>query len=145
MKSFLIFFQLIFFSIYSYAFISDPVPDSTSVSNDESEIIFIRNTGTDFWLVPYKTFINDELVCKINHRKYFRHKVAPGTYNFAVQFSGKKRKGKTSRRNIEVLPRKKHFILIIYMQGIWTSEIDAIEINEETAMTYLKGMKKDKD
>ena len=144
MKSVLLLFQLLFFSISSYAFISDPVPDSTSVSNDESEIIFIRNTGIDFWLIPYKTFINDELVCKINHRKYFRHKVEPGMYNFAVQFTGKKRKNKTTVRNLEVLPGKTHFILITQKQEFFTYEINAVEINEETALTFLKGMKKDK-
>jgi hypothetical protein len=144
MKSVLILFQLLLFSISSYAFISNPVPDSTSVSNDESEIIFIRNTGIDFWLIPYKTFINDELVCKINHRKYFRHKVAPGMHNFAVQFSSKKRKNTTAVRNIEVLPGKKHYILIIQKQEFLTYKIDAVEINEETALTYLKDMEKDK-
>ena len=144
MKSFLVLCQLLVFSSLSFAFTSDSVSDSTLVSNDESEIIFIRNTGTDFWLFPFKTFINDELVCNINHRKYYRHKVAPGKHSFAVQFSAKKRKDKTTVRNIEVLPGKKHFILINQKTGVFVNQLEAVEINEETAMTYLKHMKRDK-
>ena len=110
---------------------------------EKGEIIFIRKTGIAGWAIPFKTFINEDLVCKINNKRFSKHEVEAGSYLCTAQFYGKKRNIKRENASIEVRAGEKKYVLLQMDYGLFYNSLSTIEIPEKTALKIISEIKED--
>lgn len=127
-------FALIFFLGAPHAF-------SQSKSG---KVYFIRSTGLAGSAGPFTAFIDDQLVCKLNNKRYSIHEVAAGEHNFSVQFTGKKSKEKAERITIEVEAGKTYYIQLIFQAGMLKNNVYCQEVTASSAKTVLSACEEDK-
>src|SRR5690348_4737605 len=60
-------------------------------------VYFLRSTGWNMSAGPFPAFIDGELACKLNNKRYSIHQLPEGMHEFSVQFMGKKSKEKIER------------------------------------------------
>lgn len=56
--------------------------------SDKATVYLLRSVGPDQY-VPYFTYLDSTLLCKLGNGKYSVHEVAPGEYKFHAQYKGK--------------------------------------------------------
>ena len=57
---------------------------------ETGKICFLRSTGMRGAAVSFKTFIDGNLYCKLNNKRYSVHEVPVGKHDIFVQFRGLK-------------------------------------------------------
>ncbi len=143
------FFLALFSSLFLYSFAQPqeffPSQKVKTHEVDKGEIIFIRKTGIVGWAIPFKTFINDDLVCKINNKRFSKHKVEAGSYLCTAQFYGKKRNEKREHAHIEVKAGEKKYIILQMNYGFFYNTLSPIEIPEKAALQLISEIKEDRN
>ena len=115
-----------------------------TVSTETGTICFIRKTGFYGSAAAFKTFIDEEFVCKLNNKRYSMHEVAPGSHIVSVQFGGKKSKEKAEKFQIDVEPGKVTYVQIVLETGAFVNNIYCEEVTEKTALRKMESLKVDK-
>jgi len=139
---FLAFVCLSFFSLQAQPSISE---ESIQIEKEtKGEIIFIRDTGISGSAIAFRAFIDENLVSKINNKRFTKHTVEAGIHEFSTQFYGKKNKAKTLTSKINVEAGKTHYVLLVNKMGFWISKLYAVEITEASAKPWLGKIKEDK-
>ena len=108
-------------------------------NNAPSKIYFIRKAGS-MVISAYKTFIDEELVCRLKSNNYSIHEVSPGKHIFSVQISGTKYKESPHRVEMITEPGKSYYFLILLEGSGITNDLNCLEITENAAkkeMRYL--------
>lgn len=106
-------------------------------------VYFMRSTGFQGSAQGFTTFIDDQVVCKLNNKRYSIHQVTPGTHRFSVQFAGKNSKEKAERIEIEIEPGKIYYIQLIFQTGILKNNLYCQEVTKSSALTMLDKLKED--
>jgi hypothetical protein len=75
-------------------------------SPKKGKIYFLRSTGLVGSAGAFKTYIDGELVCKLNNKKYSIHNVTIGKHECFVLFGGLKLNEKAEKCEIQVEPDK---------------------------------------
>lgn len=78
-------------------------------------------------------FINDQLLCKLNNKKYSTHDVTPGLYSFHAQWGGNKRRGDV-RGDIEINIEegKTYYIKFNMVAKAFNGYVGLLEVTEST-------------
>lgn len=118
---------------------------STTNSDSKAIIYFIRSTGFNGSLAAFTAFIDKQLVCKLNNKKYSIHQVEPGAHIFTVQFAGKVAKEKAEPITINVEAGKTYYIQMIFQAGFLVNNLYCQEVTESSAKTILLGLSQDDD
>lgn len=121
-----------------FAFILFCLVNFSSASAQESgKVYFIRSTGFQGSAVPFTAFIDQQLVCKLNNKKYSIHDVAPGEHVFTVQFAGKTAKEKAEPIKINIEAGKTYYIQMVFQTGYLKNNLYCQEVTEGSANTVL--------
>jgi hypothetical protein len=142
MKSITFFLLLTLFPVFCFA---QPKADESKITPEQGEIIFIRNSGLAGSLPPFSAFIDTDLACKINNKRYSKHVVAAGKHEFSAQYYGKKCKSKTVRTTVNVAPGEKKYVLIFQDYGWIAAKLYTVEVSEASANVLLAKMKEDRN
>ncbi|MCF8318863.1 MAG: DUF2846 domain-containing protein [Sphingobacteriaceae bacterium] len=110
----------------------------TSASAQESaKVYFIRSTGFQGSAVAFTAFIDQQLVCKLNNKKYSVHDVRPGEHVFTVQFAGKSAKERAEPIKINVEAGKTYYVQMVFQTGYLKNNLYCQEVTESSAKTVL--------
>ena len=122
---------------------------SLSVNAQETEnketgkIYFLRSTGLVGFYAPFKTYIDGDLVCKLDNKKYSIHEVSAGNHECYVIFGGLKLNEKAEKCKIKVESDKITYVQFFLENGSLNFRIYGEEITEEKAKEKIKKMKED--
>jgi len=109
-----------------------------SYSQDKSaKVYFIRSTGFQGSAAAFTAFIDHQLVCKLNNKKFSIHLTEPGEHSFAVQFAGKQAKAKAEQITINVEAGKTYYIQMVFQTGVLKNNLYCQEVTENSAKTVL--------
>ncbi|ULC58847.1 DUF2846 domain-containing protein [Flaviramulus sp. BrNp1-15] len=106
-------------------------------------ICFIRSTGFAGSATAFKTFIDDEFVCKLNNKRYSFHEVPAGSHFCSVQFGGKKSKEKAEKFEVEVQPGNITYVQLVFETGVLINNVYCEEVTENTAKSKMEKLKED--
>ncbi len=134
-KGFWWFFTLALFSFVTGS--SQDLPEN-SVDANFGLVYFIRGKGNSGSATAFSALIDDELVCKLNNRRYSMHQVTPGNHQFKAQFGGKKGKEKAEIAEIEVEAGKTYYIQMTMQMSFWVNDLTPVEITRNTALRLVK-------
>lgn len=116
---------------------------TTLAQDKKGKVYFIRSTGFQGSAVPFTAFIDKELVCKLNNKKFSIHEVEPGEHSFAVQFAGKDAKEKAEKITIDVEGGKTYYIQMVFQTGLIKNNLYCQEVTENSAKTVLVNCEED--
>ena len=109
----------------------------TATAQDTGKVYFIRSTGFQGSAVAFTAFVDGELVCKLNNKKYSIHDVNVGEHTFTVQFAGKNAKAKAEPIKINIEAGKAYYIQMIFEAGIVINNLYCLEIDENSAKNLI--------
>jgi len=109
----------------------------TATAQDKGKVYFIRSTGFQGSAVAFTAFVDKELVCKLNNKKYSIHDVSPGEHIFTVQFAGKNAKAKAEPIKINIEAGKTYYIQMVFQTGLLKNNLYCQEVTENSAKTVL--------
>jgi hypothetical protein len=112
-------------------------------AQEKAKIYFIRSTGFQGSAVAFTAFIDKQLVCKLNNKRYSVHEVEPGEHVFTVQFAGKEAKSKAEPISINVEAGKKYYIQMVFQTGALKNNLYCQEVTENSAKTILEKCEED--
>lgn len=117
--------------------------NSNLLQEDKATVYFIRSTGFAGSASAFTAFIDKELVCKLNNKKYSIHEVQPGEHSFTVQFAGKKAKKKAEPILINLEAGKIYYIQMVFQSGAFKNNLYCQEVTENSAKTILVDCEED--
>ena len=107
------------------------------------KVYFIRSTGFQGSAAAFTAFIDANLVCKLNNKRYSIHEVPAGTHTFTVQFGGKKSKEKAEPITIDVKENQTYYIQMVFQTGVLKNNLYCQEVTENSANTVLAQCEED--
>lgn len=110
---------------------------SSASAQESAKVYFIRSTGFQGSAVAFTAFIDQQLVCKLNNKKYSVHDVTPGEHVFTVQFAGKSAKEKAEPIKINVEAGKTYYVQMVFQTGYFKNNLYCQEVTESSAKTVL--------
>ncbi len=110
-----------------------------------AKVYFIRSTGFNGSAVAFTTFIDDQLVCKLNNKRFSVHELVPGKHTFSVQFAGKTSKEKAERITIDVEAGKTYYVQLIFQPGAFKNNLYCQEVTQNSVEAILKSCQEDKE
>ena len=90
---------------------------NTQAQSNDVTFYFMRYTGYQGSAISFTTFMDGQLVCKLNNKSFSTHKTTPGKHTFAVQFAGKEAKEKAELITIDMEGGKTYYIQLILQNG----------------------------
>lgn len=114
-----------------------------SWGQETGQIYFIRSTGFQGSLTAFTAFIDGELACKLNNKKYSIHDVVPGEHQITVQFAGKKSKAKAEPITINVKAKKTYYVQMVFQSGAFVNNLYCQEVTENSAQAVLPDLVED--
>src|SRR5918993_592753 len=96
---------------------------SASIASNSAKIVFMRSTGFSGSATAFTTFIDDQLVCRLNNKRFSTHSIAAGEHTFSVQFAGKDSKEKAERIKINMESGKTYYIQLVFQTGLLINNI----------------------
>ena len=112
---------------------------------ETGKICFIRSTGFAGSASAFKTFIDDEFVCKLNNKRYSFHEVPVGTHSCSVQFGGKKSKEKAEKFEVEVRQGDITYVQLVFETGAFVNNIYSEAVTKNTAQHKMNDLQEDTD
>jgi hypothetical protein len=114
-------------------------------SNEDKygKVYFIRSTGFQGSAVAFTAFIDKQLVCKLNNKKFSIHKVKVGEHTFSVQFAGKNAKEKAEIIKINIEEGKTYYIQMVLQSGLLVNNLYCQEVTENSSKTVLSNCVED--
>ncbi|GGK19704.1 hypothetical protein GCM10007962_12220 [Yeosuana aromativorans] len=112
-------------------------------ASETGKICFIRSTGFQGSASAFKTFIDEQFVCKLNNKRFSYHEVTPGIHRCSVQFGGKKSKDKAEKFEVDVKPGKTTYVQLVFETGILINNVYCEEVTENTAVQKMSQLKED--
>ena len=107
------------------------------------KVCFMRSTGFKGSAVPFNTFIDQQMVCRLNNKKFSVHNIEVGEHTFAVQFSGKTAKKEAETIKINIEEGKTYYIQLIYQTGFLYDNVLCQEVTENSAKVILTDCSED--
>lgn len=108
-----------------------------------AKIIFIRSTGYAGSAAAFTTFIDDQVVCRLNNKRFSTHAVPAGDHTVSVQFAGKNSKEKAERITINVEEGKTYYVQLIFQPGMFINNLYCQEVTANSANLLLPKLKED--
>ncbi|MFD0837049.1 hypothetical protein ACFQ0I_14810 [Mariniflexile aquimaris] len=135
---------LVLFTLVCFGFaLNLNAQESEAETQEMGKICFIRSTGFAGSAAAFKTFIDDEFVCKLNNKKYSFHDVKIGKHTCSVQFGGKKSKEKAEKFEVDVKPGVITYVQLVFETGAFVNNVYCEEITENTATNKMQTLEED--
>lgn len=118
---------------------------SVCMAQSETATLYLVREGMfEGSAVPCSIFKDEELLCKLNNKRYSVHEIAPGSYTFHVQWNGKK-PGNDKRGDIMVTLEagKTYYIKFNPVAKAFNGYVGLIEVTENTFKTIQPLLKPD--
>ncbi len=115
----------------------------TPVNSNKAKLVFIRTTGYQGFAFPFPAFIDDNLVCRLNNKKFSVHEVAVGEHTVSVQFGGEKSKRKAERVKIAMEAGKTYYVQMVFQSGAFVNNLYCQEVTENSAKPIMADLKED--
>jgi hypothetical protein len=131
--------------IAASAFSQTTVAASGTAAGATAKVIFMRSTGGQGALIPFSTFIDDKLVCRLNNKHFSTHAVPAGTHTVSVQVGGKEGSDKTEHITINAEAGKTYYIQMVSKVGLLINNLSCKEVTEDAANKVLPKLKEDAD
>lgn len=111
---------------------------------ETAKVYLIREGMHEGSAVPCSIFKDEELLCKLNNKRYSIHEVAPGTYTFHTQWNGNK-PNRDKRGDIQVTLEagKTYYIKFNSVAKAFNGYVGLIEVTENTFKTVEPQLKVD--
>lgn len=119
------------------------ISSQVTLAQETGKVYFLRSTGFQGSAAAFTAFIDGELACKLNNKKYSIHEVTPGEHKFTVQFAGKKSKEKAEPIVIDVEAGKTYYIQMVFQTGAFVNNLYCQEVTESSADTIMPTLKED--
>jgi Protein of unknown function (DUF2846) len=116
----------------------------TDSAKQSGKVYFLRSTGYNGSAAGFTVFIDDEVVCKLNNKRFSIHDVPAGTHTFSSQFAGKTSKEKAERIEIKIEAGKTYYIQLIFQGGLFVNNLYCQEVTESSAKTMMNKLTEDK-
>ena len=110
---------------------------------ETGKIYFLRSTGFAGSAQAFKTFIDEQFVCKLNNKRYSIHEVPVGKHKCSVQFGGKESKEGAEKFEVQVEAGKITYVELVFETGFWINNIYCEEITENSAKQKISKMSED--
>ena len=117
--------------------------ESETVNAENGKICFIRSTGFVGSAQAFKTFIDEQFVCKLNNKRYSFHEVPAGIHRCSVQFGGKKSKEKAEKFEVDVKPGEITYVQLVFETGVLINNVYCEEVTENTAKSKMENLEED--
>ena len=133
----------------TYMFVSLGLTFSLNAQESEigtletGKICFIRSTGFAGSAQAFKTFIDEQFVCKLNNKKYSYHEVSVGKHTCSVQFGGKKSKEKAEKFEVDIKPGQITYVQLVFETGVFVNNVYCEEVTQNTAENKIKDLMED--
>ena len=134
---------ILVFTLFLASFSSSAQEDTTVNTTQTGTICFIRSTGFVGSASAFKTFIDEQFVCKLNNKKYSYHEVPVGMHQCSVQFGGKKSKEKAEKFEVEVTAGKITYVQVVFETGAFINNVYCEEVTENTAARKMENLQED--
>jgi hypothetical protein len=135
--------KLILVSIFLLTVTSSAVAQTSDTVTSKSKVYFLRNTGYIGSAAAFKTFIDDQFLCRLNNKRYTVHEVPSGKHTFSVQFGGTTLKEKAERFELTLEPGKIYYLRVVFKNGAFVNNVYCEEITENTAKNEIALLKAD--
>jgi hypothetical protein len=112
-------------------------------TEETGKICFIRSTGFAGSASAFKTFIDEEFVCKLNNKRFSFHEASVGTHSCSVQFGGKKSKEKAEKFEVEVKAGEITYVQLVFETGAFVNNVYCEEVTKNTAENKMKDLQED--
>ncbi|MCR9101816.1 MAG: DUF2846 domain-containing protein [bacterium] len=116
---------------------------STFYAQETGTIYLMRKTGISGTVSAFNAFIDGELVCRLNNKKFSVHEVPAGEHIITVQFSGKNAKDKAEPITVMVKPGQPVFVQMVLEARVVINNLYCLEITESSARPILRKLKED--
>ncbi len=106
---------------------------SALAQSGTARVYLIREGMYEGSAVSCSIFKDEELLCKLNNKRYSVHDIAPGKYTFHAQWSGNK-PGKDSRGDVVVTLEegKTYYLKFNSVSRAFNGYVGMIEVTENT-------------
>lgn len=116
---------------------------TTIYAQDTGTVYLMRKTGISGTATAFTAFIDGELVCRLNNKRYSLHEVPVGEHTITVQFGGKKAKDKAEPITVIVKPGEPTFIQMVMEVRAFINNLYCQEVTEGSARPVLRQLKED--
>lgn len=109
-----------------------------------AKVVLIREGMHEGSAVSCSIFMNEELLCKLNNKRYSLHEVAPGQYTFHTQWGGNKpNRDKRGDLVVTLEEGKSYYIKFNSVAKAINGYVGLIEVTENTFKTVEPQLKLD--
>lgn len=109
-----------------------------------AKLVLIREGMHEGSAVACSIFKNEELLCKLNNKRYSLHDVEPGQYTFHTQWGGKKpNRDKRGDLVVTLEAGKTYYIKFNPVAKAFNGYVGLIEVTENTFKTLEPQLKLD--
>lgn len=115
----------------------------SSMAQEKGTVYFMRSTGFQGSATAFTAFIDGELACKLNNKRFSVHEVEPGEHQFTVQFAGKAAKEKAEPITINIEAGKTYYVQMVFQTGAFVNNLYCQEVTESSAKPVMDTLKED--
>ena len=115
--------------------------DSDAFFNPYGKVYLMRSTGFEGSGLAYRTFIDGQIVCKLNNNKYSIHEVTAGEHYLSVQFYGKNSNKGAKKLLITVESGETYYFEVLH--GNMDQYPYLEQLIENTAFIRMRRLKED--
>lgn len=90
---------------------------------ETGQVYFIRSTNSVGSMVPYKVYIDDQLVCNLKNKRYSMHNIAAGEHTVAIANTGLSKHTKSRPLKINVVADKSNYLVVINASDVYLQEV----------------------
>jgi hypothetical protein len=112
-----------------------------------AKVYLLRRSVSSGIFESVKTFMDGNLICRLNNRRYSLHEVPAGTHTFTVQNSGEKPKKSAEAEAITIVMEagKTYYVTTQWERNPWTGMINIYpqEITPNSASVIMGSLKED--
>jgi hypothetical protein len=132
-----------YFFLFAFHFMFCMYSDGQTNS---AKIILIREGMHEGSAAASSIFMNDELLCKLNNKKFSIHNVSPGRYSFHAQWGGSKRRGdKRGDIEIDIEDGKTYYLKFNMVSKAFNGYVGLIDVTEATFNKLKDELKLDEE
>jgi hypothetical protein len=109
--------------------------------SQKATVYLLRSAGPDEY-VPYFTYMDQVLLCKLGNGKYSVHEVDPGEHKFHAQYKGKIKSTPETELPVNLEPGKTYYISVniatkAFSKGSFYCEQLTEEVGKQRAEAYI--------
>lgn len=102
---------------------------------ENGKIYFMRSTNSIGSAIPYKVYIDDQVVCHLKNQRYSVHDLAPGEHTVTIQNAGLGSKQISIPLKINVQAGKNNYMVVINGKTLYMQE--AVESSAQVLLKKL--------